>query len=297
MNLRALAAFCLIQRRGSLSAAAEAMHLSQPAVSRLVANLEREVGFALFHRDRRALRPTDEARRFHREAERILASVEQLSTVARDIRRGAGSRLRVVAMARLATGLLPDAAAAFRAAIPEVDLTLETHHRRDMERWLTGRQFDVGLGPLPIGEATLDVEPLGTLPAVAVFARGGPFAGRASVSAAELTPHPLIALTPDTLLQGQTEAIFAAAGAAPTVGLRTSSSQVACLLAAKGLGYAVTDPMTAAPLGDAVEAIPLAPRFELTYGVLWPRGQPRSPAARRFASIAGEVMGALAVDS
>ena len=104
MNLKALSAFCQIQRQGSLSAAAQAMNLSQPAVSRLVSGLEHEIGFALFHRDKRALRPTDEGRRFQREAERILAGIEQLGGIARDIRRGGGQSLRVVALCSAGDG-------------------------------------------------------------------------------------------------------------------------------------------------------------------------------------------------
>ena len=283
MNLKGLRAFCLIQRRGSLAAAAVDMNLSQPAVSRLVAALERDVGFALFHRDKRALRLSDEGRRFHREAERILAGVEQLGTIARDIRRGGGQSLRVVALSRLATGLLPRAAAAFRARMPDVRLTVETHHRRDMERWLTGRQFDVGFGPLPIGEAALDVGPLGSLPAVAVFAAPGPFAGRTDVEIADLAGHPLIALTPDTLLQAQTDAMFAAAGLEPDSTVVTSSSQVACLLAVEGLGYAITDPITARAVGPRVSAHRIRPVFRLSYGVMTPAGHPASPPAAAFA--------------
>lgn len=296
VNLKGLRAFCLVQRRGSLAAAAVDMNLSQPAVSRLVSTLEREVGFALFHRDKRALRLSEEGRRFHREAERILAGVEQLGTIAHDIRRGGGQSLRVVALSRLAFGLLPRAAAAFRRRMPDVRLTMEAHHRRDMERWLTGRQFDVGFGPLPIDEAALDVVPLGALPAVAVFAAPGPFAGRAEIDVAELVEHPLIALTPDTLLQAQTEAIFAAAGLEPSSTLATSSSQVACLLAAEGLGYAVTDPITARAADARVSAHRIRPLFRLSYGMVTPAGHPVSPPAAAFADEMRIALAAVAAD-
>lgn len=282
MHLKALSAFCLIYRRGSLAAASTDMHLSQPAVSRLISNLEHEIGFALFHRDKRALRPTDSARRFFREAERILAGIEQLGDIADDIRKGTGQRLRVVVMSRLAAGLLPQAAAAFCTELPEVDLTMEIHHRRDMERWLSGRQFDVGFGPLPIGEAALDVMPLGTIGAVAACGRGGPLSGRINVTAADLAPLPMIALTPDTLLRRQADAIFAAAGLAPQIALRTSSSQVACLMAARGMGYTITDPFTAAIAADALDIVPVTPVFPLSYGILTPAAQPISPIAKRF---------------
>ena len=100
----------------------------------------------------------------------------------------------------------------------------------------------------------------------------------------------MIALNSDTLPQAQTDAIFAAAGVKPRVALRTSSSQVACLLAAEGLGYAVADPIAAHGLGARVAAHRIRPAFMLTYGVLTPQGQPASPAARLFAA---EMRGAL----
>lgn len=282
MHLKSLTAFCLVLRHGSLSAAANAMNLSQPAVSRLVSNLEHEIGFQLFHRDKRALRATSEARRFYREAERILTGIEQLGSIAKDIKQGGDTRLRVVVMSRLATGVVPRAVASFSRQLPEVSLTVETHHRRDMERWLGGRQFDVGFGPLPIEDELLQTEPLYSLNAVAVCALNGPFAGRDHVSASDLAAYPLIALTPDTLMQRQTDAIFAAAGVSPQIGLRTSSSLVACLFAAEGLGYAVTDPATVRSIAEPVEAVPIAPAFPLDYGVLLPRGASLSPAAAVF---------------
>lgn len=282
MHLKSLTAFCLVLRRGSLSAAADAMNFSQPAVSRLVSNLEHEVGFQLFHRDKRALRPTSEARRFYREAERILTGIEQLGNIAQDIKQGGDTRLRVVVMSRLAAGVLPDAVAAFTETMPEVNLTVETHHRRDMERWLGGRQFDVGFGPLPIDDELLGIAPLYSLSAVAVFAPDGPFSGQPQVEPRALVDHPLIALTPDTLMQRQTDAIFAAAGVTATVGMETSSSHVACSLAAKGLGFAITDPATVRAVAEPIEAFPIFPAFPLDYGVLTPRGETLTPASMVF---------------
>ncbi len=293
MHLKSLTAFCLVLRRGSLSAAADTMNLSQPAVSRLVSNLEHEVGFQLFHRDKRALRPTSEARRFYREAERILTGIEQLGDIAQDIKQGGDSRLRVVVMSRLAAGVLPQAVSAFTRSMPHVSLTVETHHRRDMERWLGGRQFDVGFGPLPIDDELLDIAPLYSLRAVAVFAPNGPFAGQETVEARALAEHRLIALTPDTLMQRQTDAIFAAAGVSAQVGLQTSSSHVACLLAAEGLGYAITDPATVRAVAEPIDAIPIFPAFPLDYGVLTPRGVTLTPSSALFRDCMRDAFGTL----
>ena len=64
MNLRQLEAFRATMRSGSITAAAKLMHISQPSVSRLISDLERSVGFALFVRAGRGLVTTVEARRF-----------------------------------------------------------------------------------------------------------------------------------------------------------------------------------------------------------------------------------------
>ncbi len=282
MNLKAIQAFCLVMRRGRLAAAADEMHLSQPAVSRLIANLEHELKMPLFHRDRRALRPTAEGAAFYREAWRILDGVDRLKVIAGDIRVGHGARLRVVVLSRLAVALVAPAARLFRDALPDVGLTLEMHHRRDMERWLSGRQFDLGVGPLPVDDPRLDVEPLGTREAVVALAPDHPLASKGVVDVSTLAREPLIALTPDTLLQQQIDAIFAGAGYAPHVAQRTSSSLLACALAGQGLGYTITDPFTAASLPQQVAVAALRPAFTMAFGVLTPRDQPLSDAARAF---------------
>lgn len=279
---KALNAFCLIMRRGSLAAAATDMNLSQPAVSRLITNLEHELGFSLFHRDRRALRPTDEARRFFQEAERILAGIEQLADIASDIRQGGGQQVRVVAMSRLANSVLPRAATQFRKIMPDIRLTLETHHRREMERWLTGRQFDVGFGPLPIENVQLDVRPLGSTQAVVVLPEGHFLGARKEVLISDLFDELLLALTPDTLLQQQIDAAFTIAGKKPRVGMQTSSSLIAVNLVAQGWGYTITDVFTASCASGPVVVRPLADPLSLEFGILTPQGTKMSPSTETF---------------
>lgn len=282
MNLKSLKAFCLIMRHGSLAAAADSMHLSQPAVSRLISTLEHTMRITLFHRDKRALRPTAEGRAFHREAERILDGVERLPEIARDISEGAGAPLRVVVLSRLAAGLVAPAAKVFNERRPDVALTLEMHHRRDMERWLSGRQFDLGFAPLPVADSRISVSRLGARDAVAVFRAGHPLARSGTVAVPDLAAEPLIALTADTLLQSQIEAIFSAAGLTPRVAMRTSSTLLACALAAQGLGYTITDPFTVRGLPDTVTRARIEPGFAMEFGVLAPRDQAASPAAQDF---------------
>ena len=102
MNIKALRAFRATVSEGSLAGAARVIHLSQPAVSRLISSLEGELRLALFHRTGRSLMPTKEALAFYREAGRILDNLDEIPKIAAEIKAGKTESLRVVAMPRIA---------------------------------------------------------------------------------------------------------------------------------------------------------------------------------------------------
>ena len=86
VNLRQLEAFSAVMKSGSITQAAQAMHLSQPAVSKLIADLEHQIGFKLFARSKGShLTPTPEAGYFFHEVERSFIGVNALKRLARDI--------------------------------------------------------------------------------------------------------------------------------------------------------------------------------------------------------------------
>src|SRR3546814_5776780 len=86
MNLKSLRLFRLIVLHGSLASAAERLHLSQSAASRLIALLEDEIRLKLFTRARRRLLLTPEGELFFQEAEQILMGVDEIPLIAEDIR-------------------------------------------------------------------------------------------------------------------------------------------------------------------------------------------------------------------
>jgi DNA-binding transcriptional LysR family regulator len=93
MNLKRLQGFHAVIESGSVTNAAQRLHMTQPALSRIIRDLEEELGLALFIRQHQRLVPTAEARVFFREAERALAAVDQIVDIARDIRTLQGAHL------------------------------------------------------------------------------------------------------------------------------------------------------------------------------------------------------------
>lgn len=196
MNLKALRAFALVVERGSLQKAAEVIHLSQPAVSRLISGLEAELDLTLFDRSGRNLQPTPEGLRFHAEVRRVLYALDGLRASASDAKDGAAPNLRVVALSRVAYTVVAEAAAKLLAAEPRIRLAVEVHRRRDIERWTAGQHFDLGFGPLPVAYRDVETEAVAALRAVAVLPPDDPLAGRRRVSIHDLAARPFVGMAP-----------------------------------------------------------------------------------------------------
>ena len=164
MNLKHLQAFHAVFSTGSVTEAARRLHLSQPAVSRMIADLERELGLALFVRQRQRLVVTGEGRAFFREAERALAAVDQIVDIARDIRTLRGAHLRVVAPMIVAFGLMPAVIKAFTALHPKARVSLEIRNITELADWIVTGPFDSGNTMQQFEDAPDECEHMDTAP-------------------------------------------------------------------------------------------------------------------------------------
>jgi len=109
LSHRQIEAFRAIIESGSVTAAADLLFLTQPSVSRLLADLEAELGFALFARIGRSLTPTPEADALYEEVRRSFVGLQEISRVADDIRQYRSGSLKIAAMPALGLQFLPPA--------------------------------------------------------------------------------------------------------------------------------------------------------------------------------------------
>ena len=158
MNFKALRAFRLIVSQGSLAAAAEAMNLSQPAVSRLISLLEAETGLRLFDRSRRSLIVSAAGEQFHRETRHILDGIEELPHIAANIRTGTDNPLRLVTGPRVGAAL-----AVIETSDRGLRLAAESEQIGQAFRWLN-----------PVGVADFDGDGRNEIAAVITPHLGGP---------------------------------------------------------------------------------------------------------------------------
>lgn len=145
MNLRQLEAFRATMRTGSITGAARMLHISQPSVSRLIADLERSVGFALFIRVGRGLVSTVEARRFHRGVEGMFTGVDRLAELAEAIRTTSGDTVSMGVIPALSTAEMPAAVAEFHRARPDTRIMLWVRNTPAIIDAVQMQQLDLGV--------------------------------------------------------------------------------------------------------------------------------------------------------
>lgn len=272
MNIKALRAFRATLSEGSLARAAELLHLSQPAVSRLVSGLEGHLRLTLFDRSGRNLTPTPEGLAFYREAGRILDNLDEIPSIASDIRAGRTETLRIVTMPRIAHALVVPPVAEFIDQNPEINVSLDVRARREASKWLAGSQYDVGIGALPVSHPDIRTEVLVRVRAQAVIPRSLPIADKAVVSAEDLAPYLIIRLMRGLLLREQVDDFFGSAGISPARHLDVASSQIACSLAATGVGVTIADELVASQLPTSqVALVPVVPERWMSFGLLLPK--------------------------
>ena len=179
-SLRQLRAFRHVMSLGGMSAAAEALNLTQPALSKQIALMEETLGFRLFVRRRGGpIAPTQEGLAFFKSIEGTLYGIDAIPDIARDISSRLRTQLRIagtppVLNAKAFTGAL----AAFRARAPDVQVSIIARQRVDLEDWVRNRQADISFGLLPSRYPDLASISLSEVGAVAVLSPTHPLADR-----------------------------------------------------------------------------------------------------------------------
>lgn len=145
MNLRQLEAFRATVRCGSITQAAKVMHISQPSVSRLIADLERSVGFSLFARVGRGLAPTVEGRDFYRGVEGMFVGINRLDELANSIRTSQGGIISIGTIQSIATVELPKVVGQTHRANPDVEFVIHSRNTPAIVDAVQLRQIDLGI--------------------------------------------------------------------------------------------------------------------------------------------------------
>ncbi len=283
LNPRQLEAFRAVMLTGGMTPAAELIGVTQPAVSRLIHDLQRALRLKLFEKRGTRLLPTGEAHAFYREVERSFVGLDRIAQAALELRQRRAGTLRVAALPALAGGFLPRFMGPFLAARAKLDLALFGLPSRSVLDWVVSGQCDVGMSEIPIEHPAVSIEALPAVHAVAVLPPHHPLARKRALEPRDFAGQPFISLGQSTLLRFRIDAVFADAGVNRQMRVETPLSMIACALAAADAGLAIVDPFTAREFtGRGIVARPFKPQIDVETAILYSKQLALSGLAREL---------------
>jgi DNA-binding transcriptional LysR family regulator len=271
-----------VARRGSFSAAADALHLTQPAVSRHVAKLERETGMRLVDRLPGRLRLTDAGRALVEHAETVMAALSAAERSLDALRGAQAGTLRIASFPSAAVSLVAGALRTFHRAHPDVEVSFVDAQSNEALEVVRAGEADIGLafGPAPADAAGLRLLPLLSDRLKAALPLTHTLAARPRLRLEELRDEDWIVGTTATL----TIDACRAAGFEPRIVARTDQQNATHAFVAAGLGVTLVTSLRLVHPAHRLAVVALSDPVERqVYAATLDAAPPAPPTARFLA--------------
>ena len=271
----------------SVVRAAEAANMTQPAASKLLAEMEDMLGVQLFERHARGVEPTWYGQVLIRRARSALSEIGRAHDEIAALRAGRMGQASIGTVVNPGTTLVPQAIATVKRDFPDILIRVEMDYSRPLVAKLLDGQLDIVIGRImgPEGAGELDFEPLADEPHSVIVRTGHPLAQRSKVSHADLVDYGWIMPPAASVLRTRLDSVFLEHGLSPPqsivetsalpviIHLLRHSDMLAALPAESVAPYLQTEQMRALP-------IELGVRMDY-FGIIRRRDQQLSPGAER----------------
>lgn len=278
LSQRGLEAFQTVLECGSVSGAAEIMHVSQPAVSRLIRDLEERTGLQLFTRFGGKIVPTQQAHEFAIEVERSFVGLAAIEKTAKEILSGRRSTVSISAMPALAHSILPDVLTDLLTLHPDFRVTLNAMQTHNVIRHVASRQSQLGFTAPTHQAHDIDLIRDVQLPYRCILPSGHPLAERERLTFRDFMGHNVVGFSQATATGVLMDRAFGQMYNPPVIVARSQLSTVVSQLVLRGLGVSVVDPCTAqlhVRLGGASR--PFEGLIGFGFSIIKPRGATLGP--------------------
>lgn len=277
-----------LDEQRSVLRAAEATNMTQPAASKLLAEMEAMLGVKLFDRHARGIEPTWYGAALVRRARVALSEIDRACNEIDALREGRLGQVAIGTVVNPGTNLVPQAIAIMKRDSPDLLVTVDMDYSLPLVDRLLSGQLDLVIGRImgPHVGADLLFEPLADEPHAVVVRAGHPLAARGPLTHADLAGHGWILPPPGSVLRERLDAMFAEQALAPPrdviqtsslpviTNLLRSTDMLAALPAEAIAPYRQSGQLTVLP-------IELGVRME-SFGIVWHGSRPLSPAGARM---------------
>ena len=283
LTYRQMEFFKAIMERGTITEAANALRVSQPAVSKALKALEDELGLKLFERTQSGLMPTFEARTFYKEVARSFIGLEILSGIGRELHELKHGRLVVGAIPAISMGWMPKLVARFLQHYPKANLTLETFSSPDIAQMVGQGRLDIGIAQASTNDVSIRRTDLFSIDTVCVMPKDHPLARKDCITPRDLTSVYLISLSRPDIIRKQVEAVLAENGITLPQRLEVTVGSALCKLVGEGVGVGLVDLETATNFTSGmIEVRRFEPQIKMPISLLQSLRRPESELERKF---------------
>jgi DNA-binding transcriptional LysR family regulator len=241
LNRRQLEIVRAISRYGSVTGAAIALGITQPAVSMMLREANRNAGFPLFARKHGRLQPTSETAVIMADLDRLFDGIDRINRLVSEMKDVNIGTVQISATPTLAENLLPRALLQLQKSRPNVQVTIHTMNNNDVVTSVVEEHVDLGLTLAPLGHVEARSIELCEVDLICVVNRQNPLVGRATVTLRDLAPYPLISFSRNLPLGQLVERCFQKAGLRRRIAFEVNQSSTACALVQIGVEVAIID--------------------------------------------------------
>ena len=290
MDLELVKTFLAVVRQRSMRAAAESLHVTQPAVSARIRELERQIDLPLFERVGRRLHPTEAGRLLLAESGALLAAADSVQQRLAELRGRERGTLRLATIDAVSIYLLPEVYLEFRQVHPRIELLVQVVDSRRVLAAVRDLEVEIGFLALPAPMALpplpeLEIVPFWVEPLVCVVSPSHPLAATRPLELAAIAAQPLVLYSRGSHTRAALDAVFRERRTPPNVVMETESPEAMKRLAEVGVGISIlpeAQVQQEIASGRLVALAPTDARFSRTLAWATRRGRSLGPAARHF---------------
>jgi DNA-binding transcriptional LysR family regulator len=281
-RFRQYQAFHAIIEKGTVTGAAESLGISQPGISNLIAQLERQTKLKLFERQRGRLVPTPEASVLFHEVDTVVRGLDHVTQAVVDLQNQKAGQLQVATSHAMAFGFMPVVIAEFLRDRPNLTIAFQSQYSSKIQEWVSAGLFEIGICEQPLRNDDLDRREMSFSVQCAV-PEASPLTKHEVLTPSLLSDEPFIVMGVDHMVTARTREAFQAEGARLRIRGHTDLFRNALNLVKQGLGVTLVDPFTlSSDDGTGYVVRPFAPVILLDMFIVTARARPLSAVGREF---------------
>ncbi|SFE64762.1 DNA-binding transcriptional regulator, LysR family [Bacillus sp. OV194] len=274
--------FRTLARMQHVTRAAEALSITQPALSRSITRFEEEIGVPLFERQGRSIRLNKYGQLFLQRVDNIMKEFEEGKQEIQDLLDPEQGEVSIGFLHTLSTGRIPDLLSSFRQTHPKIHFRLGQGPSHQLISQMLAGEFDLCLIAPMVSKSPIVWTPLWNEELYVIVPKGHKYAHRSSITLKEIADESFIHLKEGFSLRITVEQLFQEAGLTPKITFEGEEADTVAALVAAGLGISILPNLKGTDQSQITQ-IPLQnPGCQRTIGIAWVEGRYVPPSVQKF---------------